>query len=122
MNERDDQNTLETKTILWRGICGVCPRCGQGKVLRGYITRNDECSVCHEDFTDINADDAPPWLTILITGHLLAPLLAYFVGHDLLSDTAEVTVLVSFALICVFLLLPRSKGFFIAAIWMSHKR
>ncbi len=114
--------TNKTQDVLWRGIKGDCPNCGQGNLFKSYITQNKICSVCHEDFSDIRADDAPPWLTILITGHIMAPFIFYFVTHDVFPDVVETTILIIIALLCVFLILPRAKGLFIAAIWLTRNK
>ena len=114
--------TTKTKTILWRGIKGRCPNCGHGKLFKSYITPNKSCSVCHEDLSHIRADDAPPWLTILITGHIMAPLMLYLVEHEIFSNSVTMAILLTMGLLCTLLLLPLSKGFFIAAIWLTQKK
>lgn len=110
------------KRALLRGVIGKCPNCGQGKLFKSYIKQNEMCSVCHEDLSYIHADDGPPWLTIFVCGHLLAPLLIYFISNDVLPESVETVTLIAVALMCVFLILPRSKGLFIAAIWLTHKK
>lgn len=119
INENKDN---KTRHILWRGIKGVCPACGQGNLFKSYMMQNKECPVCHEDFSTINADDAPPWLTILITGHLMVPFIFYFVTHSFLSEVGEAVILIFLAVLSAFLILPRSKGLFIAAIWTIWKK
>lgn len=56
-----------------RGAKGLCPVCGQGKLFNGYLRLADECTHCHTELGRIRADDAPPYFTILIVGHLLVP-------------------------------------------------
>ena len=117
------QTQTATSQIIWRGIKGKCPHCGQGNLLRAYLKQNDTCAVCGEDFSNIRADDAPPWLTILITGHIIAPIMLYCAEHNLFDGSVIPYVsIVIFSLVCAFTLLPLAKGFFIAAIWLSHKR
>jgi len=62
---------------LWegfkRGAMGLCPVCGQGKLFQGYLRLADECTHCHTELGRIRADDAPPYFTILIVGHVLVP-------------------------------------------------
>lgn len=59
---------------LARGAMFRCPACGQGKLFNGYLRLADECSACHTPLGRIRADDAPPYFTILIVGHVLVPL------------------------------------------------
>jgi uncharacterized protein (DUF983 family) len=61
-------------TMLARGALGRCPLCGQGRLFNGYLRLADACSVCHAPLGHIRADDAPPYFTILIVGHVLVPL------------------------------------------------
>jgi len=66
---------LPASLALKRGARGLCPCCGQGKLFQGYLKLVPECSACHARLGDIRADDAPPYFTIVIVGHILAPLL-----------------------------------------------
>ncbi|NCT40076.1 MAG: DUF983 domain-containing protein [Alphaproteobacteria bacterium] len=108
--------------VLWRGIKGVCPNCGRGRLFSRFITQHEMCSECGEDFSDIRADDAPPWLTIFITGHLVVPLIVEFARHDVFAQSIETAIVIGVALVSVYLILPRAKGLFIAAIWWQSKR
>ncbi|MGR3542092.1 MAG: DUF983 domain-containing protein, partial [Hasllibacter sp.] len=65
---------------LARGLRRRCPRCGEGRVLDGYLTLRTECGECGLDLSRVRADDGPAYLTILLVGHLLVvPLHVYFV-------------------------------------------
>lgn len=108
--------------ILWRGMKGVCPKCGVGRLLQGYVTPNAACAHCHEDYSQIRADDAPAWLTIFLTGHLLVPLLMYFVKADQISEITKLSILFGALIICMAVILPRAKGLFIAAIWLTRQK
>lgn len=112
----------KTRDILWRGICGRCPKCGKGGLFKSYLKPKDACSACGLDLSQIRADDGPPWLTILLTGHIVTPLILFFVKHDIFSEWMEMTILFILTMACIFLILPRAKGFFIAAIWMSSEK
>ena len=59
---------------LARGVLGRCPKCGNGRLFRSYLKVVDECSSCGERYGHFRADDAPPWLTILVVGHLTVPV------------------------------------------------
>jgi uncharacterized protein (DUF983 family) len=58
---------------LARGALGRCPACGQGRLFNGYLRVVDACSACHAPLGRIRADDAPPYFTILLAGHVLVP-------------------------------------------------
>ncbi|HEY4251517.1 MAG TPA: DUF983 domain-containing protein [Roseomonas sp.] len=60
-------------TALGRGARNRCPQCGEGRVFDGYLKVVPECSVCHAPLGELRADDAPPYFTIFLIGHLLVP-------------------------------------------------
>ena len=102
---------------LHKGWRRRCPNCGSGSLMKSYLKVHDECSVCRQEFYHHRADDGPAYLTILIVGHLMAPLLLY----SFVTWRPEPLVLFTiFALGCVALslyLLPRLKGAIIGFQW-----
>ena len=108
------------KPALWRGWRRRCPNCGAGPMMRGYLKVRDACPVCSEALHHQRADDGPAYVTILIVGHLLAPLLL-IVYTNWRPD--PVTMAVGFTLGTVALslyLLPRLKGALVALQWAKR--
>ena len=62
-------------TAVWRGFKGQCPGCGKGKVFRGFLKVVEACDSCGAPLGLARADDAPPYFTILIVGHIIVPLM-----------------------------------------------
>ena len=60
---------------MWRGACGHCPACGTTKLFRGYLKVMPQCSACAAPLGFARADDAPPYFTILVVGHIVVPLM-----------------------------------------------
>lgn len=58
------------RSIL-RGMLNRCPRCGTGKLFRSFLKPVDRCAVCGEDMSHQRADDLPPYLVILVLGHII---------------------------------------------------
>ncbi|MFY0617843.1 DUF983 domain-containing protein [Shimia sp.] len=112
--------TLEDRPMkqsLWRGFQRKCPCCGEGPLLKGYLKVRDHCPVCKQEFHHHRADDGPAYLTILIVGHLMAPLLHVAFVQWRPEPLILFTV---FAVGCVGLslyLLPRLKGGVVAFQW-----
>lgn len=110
----------ELPRAMWRGFLRRCPRCGQGHLFKAYLKQVDACAVCHEDYAHIRADDAPPWLTILVVGHIIVPLIfvvdSWFSWPNWLVMTVWPAITISLALA----VLPRAKGVFIALIWAAR--
>lgn len=86
-------------------------------MLRGYLKVRDACPVCGEDFHHHRADDGPAYLTILIVGHLMAPLILYvFVAYR--PDPLVLASVFSVGTVALSLyLLPRLKGVMVAIQW-----
>jgi uncharacterized protein (DUF983 family) len=54
-----------------KGLHGRCPNCGEGKMFRAYLKVNDTCPHCGEELFHQRADDAPPYMTIFVVGHII---------------------------------------------------
>lgn len=60
---------------LGRGFLGRCPSCGKSKIFNGFLKVVAECAHCAAPLGLARADDAPPYFTILVTGHIVVPLM-----------------------------------------------
>lgn len=118
--------TIETTTdtadrptwpAIVKGFRCKCPRCGKGRLLYKYLKVHDSCSECGQEFFHHRADDGPAYLTILLVGHLMAPLLhIVFVEYR----PSPMMLFLIFSLGCVALslyLLPRLKGVVVGYQW-----
>jgi len=56
------------------GIRGRCPRCGEGRLFRGYLDLAPGCTVCDLDFGPADSADGPAVFIILILGAIVAGL------------------------------------------------
>ena len=106
-------------SVLWRGIQKRCPQCGVGAVLTGYLKPASSCSHCGEDFSHVSADDGPAWLTLLIVGHAIVPLMLVFGRDNAIPAWFSIISLTLITLVGVYFILPRAKGAFIALIWVT---
>jgi uncharacterized protein (DUF983 family) len=61
------------KAALWRGARGRCPVCGEGRAFRGFLRVAEACGHCGAPLGRLRADDAPPYFTIFLVGHLVVP-------------------------------------------------
>jgi uncharacterized protein (DUF983 family) len=104
------------RSIL-RGLRRRCPHCGQGPLFEGYLKVADRCPVCREEYHHHRADDGPAYLTILVVGHLLAPLLHVIYSAFRPEPLVFATVLSVLAVALSLYLLPRLKGLVVAIQW-----
>jgi uncharacterized protein (DUF983 family) len=114
----EDERPLQP--AIWRGLRRRCPACGKGALFQGYLKVRDACPSCGEALCHHRADDGPAYLTILIVGHLMAPLILWaFVA--LRPDPLVLSG--TFATGCVALslfLLPRLKGAIVGIQWAKR--
>lgn len=104
-------------------LCGWrrrCPQCGSGPMMASYLKVRGHCAVCGEDLSHHRADDGPAYLTILIVGHLMAPVLhiAYttFRPEPLVLATSLSIGCIALALY----MLPRVKGAIVGLQWAKR--
>jgi uncharacterized protein (DUF983 family) len=53
------------------GLTCRCPRCGKGKLLKGFLTPRPRCEVCGLDFAFADSGDGPAVFIILIAGFIV---------------------------------------------------
>jgi len=98
------------------GLC-KCPRCGQGRVFARWLKPRERCPICTLDLTPQRADDFPAYISMLVTGHLMAPLIiALSLDFDL-GPIAMMAILVPLALVMMLGMLQPAKGAVIATQW-----
>jgi uncharacterized protein (DUF983 family) len=73
---------------LARGLTGRCPACGKAHLFDGYLRVVPTCRNCGVPLGLVRADDAPPYFTILVVGHIIIP------GMIILEKTAAPPLLV----------------------------
>jgi len=112
-----DQEDRPTKPAMWRGFRQRCPACGQGRLFDGYLKVVDTCPVCEEDLSHQRADDGPAYLTILVVGHLMAPIIHVGFVQFRPEPLVMATVLTITAVALSLSLLPRLKGVVVAIQW-----
>ncbi|MBI4723797.1 MAG: DUF983 domain-containing protein, partial [Rhodomicrobium sp.] len=93
-----------------RGLRRCCPQCGSKTLFSSYLSVSDDCAACGEELKHHRADDAPPYFTIVIVGHivvssLMTVELAY--GPPL---WLHLLIWLPLTVILSLLLLPRIKG------------
>ena len=107
----------QMKPAMWRGFTRRCPECGEGRMFDGYLTVSPRCEVCGTDLSQHRADDGPAYLTILVVGHLLAPIMIFvFTEYRPGAVTLAAIFTVSTVALSLYLL-PRLQGLVVATQW-----
>ncbi len=105
------------RPAMRRGFMLRCPSCGRGRLMRGYLKVRSNCPACGEDFSHQRADDGPAYATIMVVGHLMAPLLLWSFMRWRPEPAVLAAVFVAGCVALSLFLLPRMKGMFVAVQW-----
>lgn len=106
-------------TSLGRALRLRCPNCGAAPLFRAYLKQVASCAACGEAYGHLRSDDAAPWLAILVTGHLVIPVVHAVESRDLLPGWASIAVWPLFALAVALAVLPRAKAVLLAILWRT---
>lgn len=56
---------------VYAGLVGRCPRCGKGRLFKGYLTLAGNCDHCGLDYAFADPGDGPAVFIILIAGFIV---------------------------------------------------
>ncbi|MDJ0929881.1 DUF983 domain-containing protein [Breoghania sp.] len=103
-----------------RGAFCRCPRCGEGSLFDGYLKVRPTCATCGEEFFHHRADDAPPYFTILILGHILISLVLGVEAAFRPPMWVHMAMWIPFSTITALLLLRPIKGALVGLQWALY--
>jgi uncharacterized protein (DUF983 family) len=98
------------RLAVWRGLRGLCPHCGGGRLFYRYLKVFPLCEACGHDLDRYPSDDGPAYFTILLVGQLVvAPLLLFPVIWRAPAAVIVPATLIPLAVLTLAVL-PRTKG------------
>ncbi len=97
-----------------------CPNCEQGKLFDGFLKVADKCANCGEDYSHQRADDAPPYFTIFIVGHIVIPLLIWAEIAFRPSLTVHMLIWIPITIAMSLAFLRPIKGVIVALQWANY--
>lgn len=113
--------TYQPRRELWpavlNGLRRKCPNCGKGALYSSYLKVAHTCAHCGEELHHQRADDAPPYVVIVIVGHLLVTGLLTLEMNVHPPTWVHLVIWLPLALILSLLLLPPVKGALIGIQW-----
>ncbi len=119
-----DHEPQNVRPGIWvsmrRALAGRCPNCGHGKLFASYLKQVDRCVSCGEPWGHIRSDDAAPWLTILIVGHIVVPIVLAVEMYGSLPEWMAMLIWPAFAALLALAVLPRAKAVLMAIIWATR--
>ena len=70
----DAAQPRDVMTALKRGLFCRCPQCGEGRIFGKFLKVNPTCEECGLKLDSHRADDMPPYIVIMIVGHIVVGL------------------------------------------------
>ena len=105
------------RDAMLRGASKSCPNCGKGKIFRGFLSVTESCPSCREELHHQRADDAPPYFTMLIVGHIIVAAVMYVEKAFAPELWVHGLIWTPLILVLSLWLLPRIKGALIGLQW-----
>ncbi len=105
---------------IGRGARQKCPNCGKGNIFKAFLKITDKCSDCGEELHFHRADDAPPYFTIFIVGHIIIPLMLFMEIYIYPPVWVHIAIWIPLAIILTFFFLPRVKGATVGFQWAQY--
>lgn len=114
-----EQTTRRILPAMLCGALGRCPACGKGRLFWRYLKVTDECGHCGEALHHQRADDAPPYFTIFIAGHLLVPMVLALESAYRPSLWLHAAIWIPVTIAMCLALLPPIKGAIVGLQWAN---
>ena len=100
-----------------RGWLRHCPQCGHGHIYRAFLKTSETCAHCGLNLSGHEADDAPPYFTIMIVGHIIVPLVLIVERAYAPELWIHATLFLILSVLLTLWTLPRVKGAIIGWQW-----
>jgi len=89
---------------------GRCPACGKSHLFNGFLKVVANCGYCDAPLGLARADDAPPYFTIFVVGHIVVPLMMYVDRSHQPSTMTMAAIFLPMTLLLALTLLRPIKG------------
>lgn len=97
-----------------------CPHCGKGHLFRAYLKVADTCDACGEELHHHRADDFPPYIAIVIVGHIIVGAMLHLEMSYEIAPWVYVVTMVPAAILLPLIMLPSIKGAIVGMQW-AHR-
>ncbi len=92
VDETESRDARPVGQSIKRGLLNTCPACGSGRLFRAFLKPVHHCAACGEEMFHERSDDLPPYLVIVLVGHVL--LTGYMLTDAIMPDALWVHLLV----------------------------
>ncbi len=109
------------KRSVWQAIkTGAkcrCPKCGDGKIFGKWLKVERKCNNCGEELYHEKAQDFPPYITIMIVGHIMVTLIMMVEGNVDWSLQTHLLIWLPLSLILTLAIMQPVKGAVVGMQW-----
>ena len=122
-NENEDDPAMTERSVwtaMWRGMNSRCPECGEGALYDGFIKVHDACPACGEALHHHRADDAPPYIVMMIVGHVVV---AVMLVYEIAMSPAlwlHAAIFLPLTVVLSLLLMRPTKGALVGLQWANR--
>jgi uncharacterized protein (DUF983 family) len=109
--------SVSLANAMWRGFCGKCPHCGEGRLFARFLKVADTCDVCGEELFHHRADDLPAYLVIVVVGHLVVPTILAIETAYAPAVWLQLAIWLPVTLFASLALLQPTKGAIVGLQW-----
>lgn len=91
-------------------------------MFAGYLSVRESCESCGMPFEPLRSDDAPPYFTLFIVGHLVISLYLLLWPYMPFPDWVHALIWCGLTLVLSLVLLPFVKGGVMAIIFQTKAK
>lgn len=110
----------QTGAAMLRGARGKCPACGRGKLFSSFLKVVHACDACGTELHHHRADDAPPYFTMLIVGHVVGGGVLTLEQQVAPSQMTHLLIWIPLTIVLSLALLTPIKGALIGLQWAQR--
>jgi uncharacterized protein (DUF983 family) len=99
------------------GLRCKCPACGTGQLYSSYLKVVPVCESCGEELHHQRADDAPPYFTMFIVGHIVIGGVLILEKSLAPATWIHLVIWLPLTVLLSLWLLPKVKGGLIGLQW-----
>lgn len=110
----------ENRLPIAKGLRCRCPRCGMGRLFRGFLALRPRCEVCGLDYNFADSGDGPAIFVILLSG--IVVVFAALITEVTFQPPVWVHAVLWLPLIVILTVLPlRPMKSLLIALQFHHK-
>ena len=73
----EDHEFYPQRSAFATGARSRCPRCGEGRIFKGFLEIRSACPNCGLDLSEVDTGDGPAVFVIFLVGFLVVALAAW---------------------------------------------